>query len=67
MDLDLDNLEVQSQYQDHDYLGPHLMNLKYYTIHHHLQIEMNDKLYLLLLWLSVDHAANLIQIAHHAL
>ena len=47
LDLALDHLEVQSQYQDHVDLVPHLMKLKYSTTsYHYLQMEMKESLYL---------------------
>ena len=58
--MDLDHLEVQSQYQDHVYLVPHLLNMKYETIYHH-KMEMEECLYLLLLQIVVDQATDLLQ------
>ena len=63
----MDLPEVHPQYQDIYHLDPNLQNMKYQLRHHHLQMEMDEKLYLYLLQLVVDHAPDLIQVEHYAL
>ena len=60
MDMDLDSHEVQPQYQDHVDIVPLYLNLKHKTKYHH-QMEMEECLYLILIWIVVDQATNLLQ------
>ena len=65
MDLDIDSHEVHPQYQDHVDLVPHHLNLKHETKYHH-QMEMEECLYLLVLWIVMDQAIDLLQIENSA-
>ena len=60
MDLDLDSHEVQPQYQDHVDLVPLHLNMKHVTKYHRKK-EMEECLYLLVLWIVVDQAIDLLQ------